>query len=200
MLVSIGRQVDTQGLGLENAGVTTNDKGEVEVDSQMRTNVEGVWAIGDMTDCQFKLAHVASVQGMVAVENIAGKTRSIDYLAVPSCVFTSPEIAWTGMTEAEAKEKGLDYKVGKFPFLANGKALSMGKTDGFVKIIAGGDNGIIGVHIIGPHASNLIGEGTLAVQKSLPVEEFVQVIRAHPTLPEAVGEAAEALLGEAIHI
>ncbi|MGI6037521.1 MAG: dihydrolipoyl dehydrogenase [Limnochordia bacterium] len=199
MLVSIGRGVNTEGLGLDTVGVALNQKGEIQVDARMATTDPGIWAIGDVTDCALKLAHVASAQGLVAVDNIMGENRSMDYGAIPNCVFTQPEIAWVGLTEAEAQEAGYSYKTAKFPFMASGKALAMGDYDGFVKIIAAIDGELLGLHIIGPHASDLIAEPTLALSVGLDVEEFVTAVRAHPTLPEALMEAGEAVLDRPIH-
>lgn len=200
MLVSVGRRVNTEGLGLETVGIKTNGKHEIVVDGQMATDVPGFWAIGDVTDCPLKLAHVASFQGLVAVANILGETCTMDYSAVPNCVFTQPEVAWVGISESEAIEQGYEVQVGRFPFLASGKALAMGENEGMVKIVADKDSGdLLGVHIIGPHASDLIAEPTLAMSIGLSLEEFVTAVRAHPTLPEAVMEAAEAALGHPIH-
>jgi dihydrolipoamide dehydrogenase len=200
MLVSVGRRVNTEGLGLETVGIKTNGKHEIVVDGQMATDVPGFWAIGDVTDCPLKLAHVASFQGLVAVANILGETCTMDYSAVPNCVFTQPEVAWVGISESEAIEQGYEVQVGRFPFLASGKALAMAENEGMVKIVADKDSGdLLGVHIIGPHASDLIAEPTLAMSIGLSLEEFVTAVRAHPTLPEAVMEAAEAALGHPIH-
>ncbi len=200
MLVSVGRRVNTEGLGLELVGINTNAKREIVVDAKMATNAPGFWAIGDVTDCPLKLAHVASFQGLVAVSNIVGETCTMDYSAVPNCVFTQPEVAWVGLSESEAAAQGYEVQVGKFPFLASGKALAMGENEGMVKIIADKEGGdLLGVHIIGPHASDLIAEPTLAMSIGLSLEEFVTAVRAHPTLPEAVMEAAEAALGRPIH-
>ena len=200
MLVSVGRRVNTEGLGLESVGINTNATREIVVDAKMATNAPGFWAIGDVTDCPLKLAHVASFQGLVAVSNIVGETCTMDYSAVPNCVFTQPEVAWVGLSESEAAAQGYEVQVGKFPFLASGKALAMGENEGMVKIIADKEGGdLLGVHIIGPHASDLIAEPTLAMSIGLSLEEFVTAVRAHPTLPEAVMEAAEAALGRPIH-
>jgi dihydrolipoamide dehydrogenase len=199
MLVSIGRGVNTEGLGLEKVGIKTNQKGEIIVDEGMATNVPHFWAIGDVTDCPLKLAHVASVQGLVVVDNISGEKRTMDYGAIPNCVFTQPEIAWVGLSEEQAQEQGYDVQIGKFPFIASGKALAMGDYDGFVKVVADSNGDLLGIHIIGPHASDLIADPTLALSLGLNIEEYVTAVRAHPTLPEAVMEAAEAVFGRAIH-
>lgn len=198
-LISIGRTFNTEGLGLKEIGVQLGPKGEVLVDNRMRTNVEGIYAIGDVTNI-IQLAHVASAQGIVAVENIMGIESTMNYAAVPSCIFTLPEVASVGITSQEAEKKGIPVKEGKFNFIANGKALSMDETDGLVKIIAHADNNkVLGVHIIGPHAADLIAEATLAVQHGLTSEQLARTIHAHPTLAETIMEAAEAVDGHSIH-
>ncbi|AEG59928.1 dihydrolipoyl dehydrogenase [Desulforamulus ruminis] len=198
-LISIGRVLNTHNLGLSKAGVALGEKGQILVNDQMQTNIKGIYAIGDVV-MKYQLAHVASAQGVIAAENIMGKEAVMDYRAVPSCVFTSPEIASVGMTEQQVKDKGLPVKTGKFNFMANGKALSMGEGDGFVKVVTHAETDrILGVHIIGPHASDLIAEATLAVQKGLTAKELAGVIHAHPTLAEALMEAAENVHGLSIH-
>ncbi len=200
VLVSVGRVVNTAGLGFAEAGVATTARGEVVVDDRMRTNVAGVYAIGDVTDSKYKLAHVASRQGIVAVENIMGKDSRMDYQAVPNAIFTLPEAASVGLTEDEAKERGLNVQSGKFAFIANGKALSMGETGGFVKMISdAATDRVLGVHIVGPHASDLIAEATLAVRLGATSAQVAETIHAHPTLAEVTMEAAEAVHGLAIH-
>ncbi len=200
VLVSVGRVVNTAGLGLAEAGVAVTVRGEVIVNDRMQTNVPGVYAIGDVTDSKYKLAHVASRQGIVAVENITGKDSRMDYGAVPNAVFTLPEAASVGLTEDEAKEKGLEIRTGKFAFIANGKAISMGETEGFVKFIAdAATDRVLGVHIVGPHASDLIAEATLAVRLGATSAQVAETIHAHPTLAEVAMEAAEAVHGLAIH-
>jgi dihydrolipoamide dehydrogenase len=166
----------------------------------MATNVSGVYAIGDVTGGTM-LAHVASRQGEVAAENILGHPVAMDYRAVPNCVFTLPEIAGVGLTEEEAKAEGLDYKVARFPFSASGRALTIGETAGLVKLICERGSGkVLGMHIMGPHASDLIAEGTLAIQMGATARDIAETIHAHPTLPEAIMEAAKAAaFGEAIH-
>ncbi|HHY58991.1 MAG TPA: dihydrolipoyl dehydrogenase, partial [Clostridia bacterium] len=164
VLISIGRTFNTGGLGLENVGVATGPKGEIIVDEYLRTNVPGIYAIGDVTN-KIQLAHVASAQGIVAVEHIMGGTRAMDYSVVPSCIFTMPEVGCVGLTSQEAKEKGIKTKVGKFPFTALGKARCIEETDGVVKIITDAETDqVLGVHILGPHATDLIAEAALAVQ------------------------------------
>ena len=198
-LISVGRKVSTQGFGIEKTGVALGDKGEVLVNQKMQTNISNIYAIGDVTN-KILLAHIASHQGLVAVENILGKDVEMDYSVVPDCVFTRPEAASVGLTSDECAKQGIPVKVGKFNFIANGKAVAMGETDGMVKIIAKESDGVVlGVHIIGPHAADLISEAAIAIQNKLTIKDMVKVIHAHPTLSEAVMEAAEQALGMAIH-
>ncbi len=198
-LISIGREINTNNIGLENIDVEIGEKGEILVDEMMETNAKGVYAIGDITN-KYQLAHVASAQGITASENIMGKINKIDYSAVPSCIFTSPEIAVVGITSEEANEKNIPIKIGKFNFMSNGKALCMGENEGLVKIIAHKENDtVLGVHIIGPHASDLIHEAVLAVKKGLTSKDITKTIHAHPTLAETIMEAAEAVDGLSIH-
>jgi dihydrolipoamide dehydrogenase len=200
VLLAVGRAPYTEGLGAEEAGVKL-ERGRVVVDEHLRTTAPGVWAIGDVIG-GIMLAHVASYEGVCAVENIAGHTqRTPDYHAAPNCIYTDPEIAHVGLGEKEAKEKGLDVKIGKFPFAASGRALTLGQSEGFVKVVADSSSGrILGAHIIGPRATDLIAEATLAVQNGLTMEQLDLTIHAHPTLPEALMEAALAAQGRAIHI
>jgi dihydrolipoamide dehydrogenase len=198
-LISIGRTFNTKGLGLENVGVALGSKGEILVDDYLRTNVPGIYAIGDVTN-KIQLAHVASAQGLVAVENIMGGNRVMNYSVVPSCIFTMPEIGTVGITSQEAKAQGINTKVGKFPFTALGKARCMEETDGNVKIIADAETDkVLGVHIMGPHATDLIAEAALAIQLGATAKEIAQTIHAHPTLAESVMEAAENVHGLSIH-
>ncbi|NYE56581.1 dihydrolipoyl dehydrogenase [Carboxydothermus ferrireducens] len=200
VLISIGRVLNTKDIGLEEVGVALGPKGEVLVDEYLRTNVENIYAIGDITS-KMQLAHVASAQGIRVVENLVGEPQPMSYDVVPGCIFTLPEIAMVGLTSQEAEEKGLKIITGKFPFQASGKAVAMEEMEGFVKIIADYDtHRILGGHIVGPHATDLIGEIALGVQKGLTLEEIAHTIHAHPSLPEAVMEAAEAALNRAIHI
>ncbi|MBE3573061.1 MAG: dihydrolipoyl dehydrogenase [Moorella humiferrea] len=200
VLISIGRRFNTRDLGLEEAGVELGPKGEVIVDEYMRTNVPGIYAVGDITN-KVQLAHVASAQGLAAVATIMGRPTKVNYDAVPSCIYTLPEIAGVGLTKEAAEERGFKVKVGKFPFQASGKALCSGETEGMVKIIAEAESDrILGVFIMGPHATELIAEGALAVNKGITAGELAATIHAHPTLSEAVMEAAEAVHGMSIHI
>jgi len=186
--------IDVQRLGIEL------DRKAIKVDEKMRTNIPGIYAVGDVVG-KIMLAHVASREGIVAVENISGKEVSMDYKVVPNCVFSMPEVASVGLTEEEARKENDNIKVSKFPFMANGKALSMGETEGMVKIIADADTSeLLGVHILGAHASDLIAEGTLALSMEATAEEIVNTIHAHPTLAEAIAEAAEGIAGKPIHL
>ncbi len=199
-LLSVGRRPNSEGIGLEELGVEVNKRGEITVNEEMATNVPGIYAIGDVVG-NIMLAHVASHEGIVAAHNIAGDKKCMAYNAVPGAIFTRPEVASVGLNESQAKEQGLDVKVGKFPFMASGKALAMGETDGFVKVMAdAGTDVILGVHIVGPGATDLIPEPTLAVRTQMTVHEFTDTIHAHPTLAEALVEAAQAVHGMAIHI
>ena len=199
VLLAVGRSPYTVGLGAEAAGVKL-DRGRVVVDDHLRTSAQGVWAIGDVIG-GIMLAHVASYEGVCAVENMAGHARVPDYHAAPNCVYTDPEIAHVGLGEKEAKDRGLEVKVGRFPFAAAGRALTLGQTEGFVKVVADAASGrMLGVHIIGPRATDLIAEATLAVQNGLTMEQLDLTMHAHPTLPEAIMEAALAAQGRAIHI
>ncbi|MFZ5649645.1 MAG: dihydrolipoyl dehydrogenase [Bacillota bacterium] len=200
VLLSIGRVMNLNGLGLEEAGIALGERGEVLVDEAMRTSVKGIYAVGDITG-KIQLAHVASVQGRVAAENIMGHRRSMDYRVVPSCIFTHPEVGSVGLTSQDAESSGIKVKAGKFFFLGSGKAQAMGETDGFVKVLADPDSDrILGVHIVGPHATDLVAEAALAIQMGLTVKQLVQTIHAHPTLAESLAEAAEAVHGMSIHM
>ncbi len=199
VLVAVGRKPVLAGLSSE-AGVKLDAKGFIETDDNLETSVPNIYAIGDINGiCQ--LAHVASAQGLQVAEHLFnGKNTKINYNAVPSCIFTKPEIAWVGMTEAETKAGGIPVKTGKFPFKAIGKALAGGETVGFVKIIVDERwDEILGVHIIGAHASDLVAEAGAAVQLESTSEELASAVHAHPTFAEAVMEACEAVHGKAIH-
>ncbi|MDF2879728.1 MAG: lpdA [Clostridiaceae bacterium] len=197
MLVSVGRKPYFQGLGLENIGIKT-EKGKICVNDNMETNISGIFAIGDLVDSP-ALAHVAEKEGIIAVENASGRNKKVSYKAVPSCVFTDPEIASVGINEKMAKEKGIEYKIGKFDFRSLGKAQAIGKIQGFVKIIANSENKIIGASIVGPHATDMLGELTLAVQYEFSVDSLSDIIYPHPTLSEAVMEALHSVNNESIH-
>lgn len=200
VLVTIGRTPNTDGLSLDKAGLKTDAKGFITVDAQRRTSVPHLYAIGDVAG-QPLLAHKGSKEGIVAAEAIAGKKVAYDVVAMPAVIFTDPEIATVGLTEAEAKAKGMDVRVGHFPFAANGRALSVNEPDGLVKMIADAKSGrLLGVHIVGAEASNLISEAALALEMGASVEDLALTVHPHPTLPETLMEAAEATLGHAIHI
>lgn len=199
VLVSIGRKPYTQGLGLEKAGVVVNERGFVKIDGLFRTSVATIFAIGDIVDGPM-LAHKASEEGIAVAEIITGHHPKIEYAAIPNVVYTHPEVASVGMTEEEAKNGGIEFKVGTFPFKANSRARCTGEEEGFVKMMADTKNGmIIGVHIIGAHASELIAEAALAIQKRATVEEVACTPHAHPTLSESLKEAALDVDKRAIH-
>jgi len=200
VLLAAGRRPVTDGLGHEAVGVAMDGR-YIGVDAYMQTNVPGVYAIGDVVNTPW-LAHVASKEGILAVDHIAGKpAHPIDYDKVPNCTYTTPEVASVGMTERAAKEAGIDYGVGKFPFSAIGKAAILGDTTGFVKIIQDKRyDEMLGVHIIGPRATELIAEASLGLHLETTVEEVAETIHAHPTLSEAMMEAAHGVYGETIHI
>lgn len=195
VLVATGRSANFA--GVESLGV--HEKRGIPVNEKMETSISGVYAIGDVVG-GIQLAHVASAQGMVAAENAAGMSSHYSGDTVPSCIYTAPEAAWFGMSEAAAKEKYTNIKVGKFPFQASGKAMAYGETKGFVKIICEAQYGeIVGVHIVGPHATDLISEGAMAKYAEATVEELAHAIHPHPTLSEAIMEAAHVAMGQGIH-
>lgn len=200
VLVAIGVQPNSENLGLERVGVRV-ERGYIAVDDQMRTNVPGIYAIGDVTG-KLALAHVASAQGIVAAETIAGvKTVRLDYEGMPRCTYCQPQVASLGITEAQARERGHQVKVGQFPFRANGKALGLGDYDGFVKIVADANSGeILGAHMVGPEVTELLPELVLARTWELTPEEIARAVHAHPTLSEALMEAAHGVFGAPIHI
>jgi dihydrolipoamide dehydrogenase len=198
VLMAAGRAPYTAGLGLEQLGVQMNH-GFVQVDENYATNIPGLYAVGDVVGRQM-LAHVASEEGKVAVERMAGLDSRVNYEAVPSCIFTFPEIAGVGLTEDEARARGIEIKIGRFRFAGNGKAVTMGETDGMIKVVADAGNNIIGVHIIGPHASDLVLEASVLVSRALKTEEAAAIIHPHPTLGEALYEAIMDVNGGAIHL
>ena len=201
LLVAVGRAPFTDGLGLETIGLEL-DRGYLDTDEWMRTGVGNVYAIGDVVKATPWLAHKASAEGILAVEHMAGYegARPLDYSKVPSVVYTDPEVGSVGLTEAQAKEAGYDVQVGKFPFTASGKAAIEGKTAGFVKVVRDTKyDEVLGVHIIGPHATDLIAEASVAMSVEATVEELFRAVHAHPTLAESVAEAAHASHGAAIH-
>jgi dihydrolipoamide dehydrogenase len=198
VLMATGRRPLTNEIGLDRLGIELH-RNAIPVDEQMRTRVSGVYAIGDCVG-GYQLAHVASREGEVAVENIAGHQAKMEYRAVPNCVYTSPEVATVGLTEAEARERHENVRTGSFPFRILGKSLAIGEREGFVKIVSEERYGeILGVHMIGAHVTDLIAEATLAIQMEGTVEDLVYTIHAHPTLAEATLEAALDALGRPIH-
>lgn len=204
LLVATGRGPVTAGLDAEGVGLQL-EKGYVKVDAMYRTSVPGISAIGDvitMGGPHPQLAHVSSAEGIVTAERVAGRqTRPLDYDRVPGCTYCDPEIGSVGLTEAEARRRGYDVRVGTFPFGVLGRAKIAGETEGFVKIVADKRyDELLGVHMIGPRATELVAEATVALQLESTVEELVRTIHAHPTMAEAVGEAAHAVHGEAIHL
>ena len=200
VLVSIGRMLNTEKLGLENAGLVAGKRGELPVSDRMETSVPGIYAVGDVTGTMM-LAHVASRQGIVAAENALGGDARMDYSVVPAGIFTRPEIGSVGLREHQAREKGITVRTGKFPYRALGKAHAMGEISGIVKVIAEATTDkVLGVHICGAHASDLVHEGALAIKMGATSKQLGAMIHAHPTFAEGVMEAAEAVLGNAIHL
>ncbi|MDI6801654.1 MAG: dihydrolipoyl dehydrogenase [Thermodesulfovibrionales bacterium] len=196
LLVSIGRTLNTDSIGLEALGIKKGNRGEITVNEKMETNIGGIYAIGDVTG-GILLAHTASTQGIVAASNACGKEKTYDSSVVPAAIFTSPEIGSVGLREHQAEEK---IKTGKFQFRALGKAHAMGEISGMIKIVVDADTDkVLGVHIIGPHASDLVHEGALAIKAGLTVKQVADTIHAHPTLAEGIMEAMEDVHGEAIH-
>ncbi|QLG60844.1 dihydrolipoyl dehydrogenase [Halorarum salinum] len=199
VLVAVGRQPVTDTLELGAVGLEPNEDGFIETDHQARTEVDSIFAIGDVAG-EPMLAHKASKEGVVAAEAAAGEPAALDYQAVPAAVFTDPEIGTVGMTEAEAEEAGFDPAVGQMPFNASGRALTMGDSDGFVRVVADAESGfVLGGQIVGPEASELVAELALAVEMGATLEDVAATIHTHPTLAEAVKEAAENAMGKAIH-
>lgn len=200
VLVTVGRKPNTDEIGLEQIGVELDERGIIKVDKQCRTSVSNIYAIGDIVPGP-PLAHKASYEGKVAAEAIAGEKAEVDYLAIPAVVFSEPELATVGYNEKEAKDAGYDVIAAKFPFAANGRALSLNDADGFMKLITRKDDGlVIGAQIAGPNASDMIAELGLAIETGMTAEDIALTIHAHPTLGEITMEAAEVALGTPIHI
>ena len=207
VLQSVGIAPLTEGIGLDKAGVAVTDRGFITVDDTLKTNVANVYAIGDLTG-KLALAHVASAQGIIAAEAIgaqmgkfSGHLNKLNYDAIPRCTYSHPEVASMGLTEAQAKDKGFSIKVSKFPFQANGKAVSLNDYTGFIKVIADAKFGeILGVHIIGPRVTELLPEYVLAKNQEMTAEQIMHSVHAHPTLTEVLGEVAEGIEGLPIHI
>ena len=193
LIISIGRVPNTIGLNAEAIGLALDERGAIVVDEQCRTNLKGVWAVGDVVRGPM-LAHKAEEEGVAVAERIAGQHGHVDFNTVPWVIYTSPEIAWVGETEQQLKARGAEYKAGTFPFLANGRARALGDTTGMVKILADAKSDeVLGVHIVGPMASELIAEAVMAMAFKASAEDIARICHAHPTLSEATKEAALAV-------
>jgi dihydrolipoamide dehydrogenase len=200
VLVSVGRAPNTDNIGIENTKAVVNERGFIEVDDQRRTADKRIYAIGDVTGDPM-LAHKAMREGVVAAEVIAGHPSAFDPAAIPSVVYTDPEIAWCGLTEREARDKGVEIEIGKFQWGANGRAISTGRPEGLTKIIADKQTRrVLGIGIVGAHAGDLISEAVLAVEMAATVEDLAMTIHPHPSASETIPEAAENILGSAIHM
>jgi dihydrolipoamide dehydrogenase len=200
VLVAVGFRPNSQDLGLSDFGVKTDQRGHIVVDDQLRTSAAGIFAIGDVTGAPY-LAHRAMKQGEVVAEVIAGHKASCDWRAMPSAVFTDPEIATVGLSESDAKAKGIAIKVGKFPFSASGRAMALHETAGFVKSIVDADKGqLLGVGIVGPEASEMIAEAALGIEMIAYADDVALTVHAHPTLSESLNESVRHALKEAVHI
>ncbi|CAM3803617.1 dihydrolipoyl dehydrogenase [Aeromicrobium ponti] len=200
VFVMVGRRPNTDELGLEQVGIEMSDRGVVKIDKQCRTSVSNIYAIGDIVEGP-PLAHKASYEGKIAAESIAGHNSEIDYLAIPAVVFSEPELASVGYTEKQAKEEGIEVTAAKFPFAANGRALALDSTDGFLKLVTRKEDGlVIGAQIAGASASDMIAELGLAIEAGMTAEDLAMTIHAHPTLGEITMEAAEVAIGSPIHI
>lgn len=200
LVVAVGRGPDTEGLHLDNLEIKTDPRGFIEVDSRWETSVKGIHAIGDVTGGAM-LAHKGSEEGVALAELLAGQAAHVNYETIPWVIYTWPEIAWVGKTEGQCKESGIEYRTGVFPFMALGRARAMGDAKGLFKIIGdAGTDRILGVHIIGPSASELISEAVVAMESELYAEDLARTVHAHPSLAEGMHEAALALDGRAIHI
>ena len=200
ILSTVGRRPYSEGLGLDKVGLVPDKRGFLAVDNKQRTSVPNIYAIGDIAG-QPMLAHKGSKEGLVAAGVIAGKDEVFDSRCIPAVIFTAPEVASVGLTEDQCKEKGIEVKVGKFPFAASGRAMSLMETDGFVKVVADAKTDeVLGVHMVGPEVTELIAEAALAIELGATAEDLARTIHAHPTLPEALMEAAESVHGMAIHI
>jgi dihydrolipoamide dehydrogenase len=200
VLLAIGRRAHTEGLGLKDVGVATDDRGRIVTDGHFATNIPGIWAIGDVIAGPM-LAHKAEEEGVALAETLAGQKPHLDPDTIPGVVYTWPEVATVGRTEQQLKDAGIAYNVGKFPFTANGRARAMGEMDGFVKLLADAKTDrLLGAHIIGPDAGTLIAELALAMEFGASAEDIARTCHAHPSLNEAVKEAALAVAGRALHI
>ncbi len=199
-MVAVGKRSAARELGVEELGIQLDAKGFIRVNERLETNVEGVYAIGDVTGPPY-LAHRASFHGLIAAENIAGKNVEVNEAGIPSAIFTDPEIAFAGLTASEAEKQGIKPKVGKFSFSALGRAVLEDEIDGFVRVVVDSETGVvIGCQMVGAHVSELVAEAALAIRNKLTVEQFAKSIRPHPTFSEALSEAAEAALWKPIHM
>ena len=201
VMLAINFQPNVENIGLDAAGVKLTDRGNIDIDEHMRTNVPHIYAIGDVAT-DYRLAHIASAMGIIAAETIAGhETISLDFRMMPRCTYSVPQVASFGYTEEQAKEAGYEVNVGQFPFIANGKSLGLGEREGFVKIIADAKYGeILGAHMVGPDVTELLPELSLAHNAELTAEEIARNVHAHPTLSETLMESAHGVEGEPIHI
>jgi dihydrolipoamide dehydrogenase len=200
LVVAVGRRPNTEGLNLDAEGLTTDARGFIEVDPDCRTRADGIWALGDVVRGPM-LAHKAMEEGVAVAERLVGQRPEVDFHHIPWVIYTWPEVAWVGSTEEELQASGADYRVGTFPFMASGRARAMGETAGMVKMLASSkDDRLLGVHIIGPNASELIGEGVLGLSFGASTEDLARTAHAHPTLAEAVHEAALAVAERTLHI
>ena len=198
LIVAVGRRPNTYNLGIDGVCLDTDNKGFIIVDDKCQTNIENIYAIGDVTNGPM-LAHRASKDGILVAENLAGKSHTINYDSIPWVIYTWPEIAWSGRTEQELINNNISFKIGKFPFLANGRAHAMNSPKGFVKILASDDGTVLGVHIIGPNASELIATGVSAISQNHSYLNIINEIHAHPSLSEAIHEAAFDIENRTIH-
>lgn len=200
LIVAVGRSPNTKGLGAEEAGLELDERGFIQVDAHCKTNLDNVYAVGDVVRGPM-LAHKASEEGVAIAERIAGKPGHMNYDTIPWVIYTWPEIAWVGKNEQELKEEGIDYRSGSFPFMATGRARAMAETTGMVKVLSDASTDrLLGIHILGPNASELIAEGVVAMEFDGSAEDLARTIHAHPTLSEAMHEAALAVDGRTIHI
>jgi dihydrolipoamide dehydrogenase len=201
VMLAINFQPNIENIGLKAAGVKLTDRGNIDIDEHMRTNVPHIYAIGDVAT-DYRLAHIASAMGIIAAETLAGhETVTLDFKMMPRCTYSVPQVASFGYTEEQAREAGYEVNVGQFPFIANGKALGLGEREGFIKIVADAKYGeILGAHMVGPDVTELLPELTLAHNAELTAEEIARNVHAHPTLSEVLMEAAHGVEGEPIHI
>ncbi len=199
-LIAVGRRPYTEGLGLNALGVMCDEAGRIKTDAHFKTNIDGIYAIGDVITGPM-LAHKAEDEGVALAEHLAGKVSHVNYNVIPGVIYTAPEVAWVGRTEEELKQAGVDFRVGKFPFMANGRAKVNGTTEGFVKILAdAASDRVLGVHILGANAGDMIAEAAVAMEFSASAEDIARTCHAHPTLTEAVKEAALAVDKRALHM